>query len=154
MEDPQYIPCRTTNALQREWQVRTELPRTPTRVTGWRTWMGSRRNHGTMAIPSQMEGLLTCSWLMENESNIHAPLLIKAYQQHLESQSAKPRKSVSNPKQTKVQSAVTKTSVSTQKNDKPPQKEQSANHQALPRPPGLSKQPLISIRRRSVRILK
>ena len=92
------------------------------------------------------------SW--ENESNIHALLLIKAYQKCLESQSAEPRKSVSNPKRTKAQSTVTRTSVSTQKNDKPWQKEQSADHQALPRPPDLSKQPLISTRRRSVRILK
>jgi hypothetical protein len=92
------------------------------------------------------------SW--ENESNIHAPLLIKAYQQRLESQSVELRKSINNPKRTKAQSAVAKTSVSTRKNDKPLQEEQSANHQALPRPPSLSKQPLISTKRRSVRILK
>jgi hypothetical protein len=91
------------------------------------------------------------SW--ENESNIHTPLLIKAYQQCLESQSAKQRKLISNLKWTKAQSTVTRTSVSTQKNDKPPDK-QSADHQALPRPPNLSKEPLISTRRQSVRILK
>ena len=92
------------------------------------------------------------SW--ENESNIHALLLIKTYQQCLESQSAAQKKSVSKPKQIKAQSAVTRTSFSTQKNDKPQQKEQSANHQALPRPLSLSKQLLISTRRWSVRILK
>src|SRR5580698_3660445 len=92
------------------------------------------------------------SW--ENESNIHAPLLIKAYQQRLEAQSAAPRNTVIIPKRTKAQSAVAKTSVSTRKNDKPLPKAQSADHQALPRPPSLSNQPLISTRRRSVRILK
>jgi hypothetical protein len=85
------------------------------------------------------------SW--ENESNIHTPLLIKAYQQCLEAQSAAQRKSVSNLKQVKAQSTVTRTTVSTKKNDKPQQKKQSADHQALPRPPSLSKQPLISTRR-------
>src|SRR5580698_3353121 len=92
------------------------------------------------------------SW--ENESNIHAPLLIKAYQQCLEAQSAAPRNTVIIPKQTKAQSAVIRNPVSTRKNDKPLPKAQSADHQALPRPPSLSKQPLISTRRRSVRILK